>query len=248
MASFFTDNYIKLDSTTSTNNFAYNLLKSGKIKEGTIVTTLYQSKGQGQMGAKWESEHGKNILMSIVLSPDILLKNQFHLNICISLALHDFAKKYFKKEPKIKWPNDLLVDRKKLAGILIKNIVKSSTIKDAIVGIGLNVNQIKFKNYSLKATSMKELLEKELDIEELQKELLDCIELRYLQLKRKEFVKIREEYSAVLYGFNQWRYYEIEGGKIKAKIIGIDEFGILLLEMENGKIKSFSLKEISFLF
>ena len=142
----------------------------------------------------------------------------------------------------------MLVDRKKLAGILIKNIVKSFTIKDAIVGIGLNVNQIKFKNYSLKATSMKELLEKELDIEELQKELLDCIELRYLQLKRKEFVKIREEYSAVLYGFNQWRYYEIEGGKIKAKIIGIDEFGILLLEMENGKIKSFSLKEISFLF
>ena len=248
MASFFTDNYIKLDSTTSTNNFAYNLLKSGKIKEGTVVTALSQSKGQGQIGVKWESEHGKNILMSIVLSPDILLKNQFHLNICISLALHDFAKKYFKKEPKIKWPNDLLVDRKKLAGILIKNIVKSFTIKDAIVGIGLNVNQIKFKHYSLKATSMKELLEKELDIEELQKELLDCIELRYLQLKRKEFVKIREEYVAVLYGFNQWGYYEIESGKIKAKIIGIDEFGILLLEMENGKIKSFSLKEISFLF
>ena len=248
MASFFTDNYIKLDSATSTNNFAYNLLKSGKIKEGTVVTALYQSKGQGQMGLKWESEHGKNILMSIVLSPDILLKNQFHLNICISLALHDFAKKYFKKEPKIKWPNDLLVDRKKLAGILIKNIVKSFTIKDAIVGIGLNVNQIKFKNYSLKATSMKKLLEKEFDIEELQKELLDCIELRYLQLKRKEFVKLRKEYVAVLYGFNQWRYYEIEGRKIKAKIIGIDEFGILLLEREKGKTKSFSLKELSFLF
>ena len=95
---------------------------------------------------------------------------------------------------------------------------------------------------------MKKLLEKKFDIEELQKELIYCIELRYLQLKRKEFVKIREEYSAVLYGFNQWRYYEIEGGKIKAKIIGIDEFGILLLEMENGKTKSFSLKEISFLF
>ena len=248
MASFFTDNYIKLDSTASTNNFAYNLLKSGKIKEGTVVTALSQSKGQGQMGLKWESEHGKSILMSIVLSPDILLKNQFHLNICISLALHDFAKKYFKKEPKIKWPNDLLVDRKKLAGILIKNVVKYSTIKDAIIGVGLNVNQIKFKKYSLKATSMKKLLNKEFDIEELQKELLDCIELRYLQLKRKEFVKIREEYVAVLYGFNQWRYYEIEGGKIKAKIIGIDEFGILLLEMENGKAKAFAFKEISFLF
>ena len=95
---------------------------------------------------------------------------------------------------------------------------------------------------------MKKLLNKEFDIEELQKELLDCIEFRYLQLKRKEFVKIREEYVAVLYGFNQWRYYKIEGGRIKAKITGIDEIGMLLLEMENGKTKAFALKEISFLF
>ena len=248
MASFFTDNYIKLDSATSTNNFAYNLLKSGKIKEGTVVTALYQSKGQGQMGLKWESEHGKNILMSIILSPNILLKNQFHLNICISLALHDFAKKYFKKEPKIKWPNDLLVDRKKLAGILIKNIVKSFTIKDAIVGIGLNVNQIKFKHYSLKATSMKKLKEKDFDIEKLRKELLDCIEERYLQFKQGEVEKMREEYITVLYGINQWKDYRINGRKIKAKIVGIDNIGRLLLEMENGKTKSFSLKEISFLF
>ena len=248
MASFFTDNYIKLDSTTSTNNFTYNLLKSGKIKEGIVVTALSQSKGQGQMGLKWESEHGKSILMSIVLSPDILLKNQFHLNICISLALHDFAKKYFKKEPKIKWPNDLLVDRKKLAGILIKNIVKSSTIKDAIIGVGLNVNQIKFKHYSLKATSMKKLKEKDFDIEKLRKELLDCIEERYLQFKQGEVEKMREEYITVLYGINQWRYYKIEGRKIKAKIIGINEIGMLLLEMKNGNSKSFSLKEISFLF
>ena len=248
MASFFTDNYIKLDSATSTNNFAYNLLKSGKIKEGTVVTALYQSKGQGQMGLKWESEHGKNILMSIVLSPDILLKNQFHLNICISLALHDFAKKYFKKEPKIKWPNDLLVDRKKLAGILIKNIVKSSTIKDAIIGVGLNVNQIKFKHYSLKATSMKKLKEKDFDIEKLRKELLDCIEERYLQFKQGEVEKMREEYITVLYGINQWKDYRINGRKIKAKIVGIDNIGRLLLEREKGKTKSFSLKEISFLF
>ena len=248
MASSFTDNYIKLEVITSTNNFAYKLLKAGEIKEGAVITALHQSRGEGQLQAKWESDYAKNILISIVLSPNISIKNQFDINICISLALHDFTKKYFKKGVKVKWPNDLLVENEKLAGILIKNIVKTDSIKDTIVGIGLNVNQIKFKNYSLKATSMKKLLEKEFDIEELQKELLDCIGLRYLQLKRKEFEKIREEYITILHGFNQWGHYEIEGGKIKAKITGIDEIGMLLLEMENGKTKSFSLKEITFLF
>ena len=66
MASFFTNNYIKLDSTTSTNNYTYKLLKAEQIKESAVITALHQSKGEGQMEAKWESEHGKNILMSIV--------------------------------------------------------------------------------------------------------------------------------------------------------------------------------------
>ena len=126
MASFFNTKLIKLEEPLSTNDFAYKLLKKGKIKEGTVILSQFQKQGKGQRGAKWESEYGKNILMSIVLSPDILVTDQFQLNICISLALYDFSKKYFLEKIKIKWPNDLLIENEKLAGILIKNIVKKA--------------------------------------------------------------------------------------------------------------------------
>lgn len=98
MASFFNTKLIKLEETLSTNDFAYELLKKGKIKEGTVILSQFQKQGKGQRGAKWESEYGKNILMSIVLSPDILVADQFQLNICISLALYDFSKNIFQRK------------------------------------------------------------------------------------------------------------------------------------------------------
>ena len=247
MASFFNTKLIKLEETLSTNDFAYELLKKGKIKEGTVILSQFQKQGKGQRGAKWESEYGKNILMSIVLSPDILVADQFQLNICISLALYDFSKKYFPEKIKIKSPNDLLIENEKLAGILIKNIVKKDKIKHTIVGIGINVNQINFSEFSLKATSFKKLTDKNFDVLELQKELLICIENSYLQLKQKSFAKMRKEYLKHLFAFNDWRNYKILEKEIKAKIVGIDEVGRILLEFENNNFRAFALKEIVFL-
>ena len=249
MASFFYTKIIKLEETSSTNDIAYELLKKGEIKEGTVIVSQFQKEGKGQRGSKWESECGKNILMSIVLSPDILVVNQFQINIWISLALHDFSKKYFPERTKIKWPNDLLIDNKKLAGILIKNIVKENKIKYTIVGIGINVNQINFTEFYLKATSFKKLIEKEFDLLKLQKEILSCIKKRYLQLKQKDFdvLKLKKEYLKHLFALNDWRNYKISNKEIKAKIVGVDEVGRMLLEFKNNNVKAFALKEIAFL-
>ncbi len=247
MASLF-NHIIQLKETISTNSYAHNLLKEKKIKQGAVICAKYQSKGRGQVGANWESENGKNILMSIVLSPDILLKNQFEINICISLALHDFTKKYFLERAKIKWPNDLLIEDKKIAGILIENTVKKDKVKDTVIGIGLNVNQIKFADYLLEATSFTLELDKDFAIKELQTELLDCTENRYQKLKQGKTANLKAEYLDNLYGLNQWKNYKLKGKKIKEKIVGIDEVGKLLLEFENEKIKSFFLKEITYLY
>lgn len=239
---------IELDHTISTNTYALELLKFQNAKEGTVICANFQSKGQGIRGVNWESEHGKNILMSIVLSPDISIEKQFEINNCMSLALYDFAKKYFTQEVKIKWPNDLLVNENKLGGILINNMVRDGKIRNTIVGIGVNVNQIQFDNYSPPATSLKELLENDFDIEQIQKEILDCIEFRYANLKKEKSSKMREEYLSILYAFNQWRNYKIQDKQIKAKIVGIDEIGKLILEFEDNKTKAFALKEIAYLF
>lgn len=247
MASLF-KHIIKLDHTTSTNTYALKLLKSQNVKEGTIICASFQSQGQGQRGVSWESEHGKNVLMSIILFPKIPIKKQFKINNSISLALYDFAKKYFQQEVKIKWPNDLLIGKNKLGGILINNIIRNGKITNTIIGIGLNVNQMQFDNYSPPATSLKKLLEKDFNIEQIQKEILDCVEFRYTNMKKEIFSEMREEYLSNLYAFNQWRNYKIQDKVMKAKIVGVDEIGQLILEFKNKKNRSFSLKEISYLF
>jgi BirA family biotin operon repressor/biotin-[acetyl-CoA-carboxylase] ligase len=247
VASFFKYNFLFLDDIGSTNEYAKKLLKEKKIQEGAVITSKFQKKGKGQMDVNWESEYGKNLLMSLLVSPDIPVVSQFNISMCISLALHDFASSYFPKQVKNKWPNDLLIKKEKIAGILIQNIVSNNLIRHSIIGIGLNVNQIIFAKYSLKATSFKNLLGEDYDIHKLQKELLYCVRNRYLKLKQLKFDKIRKEYTESLFALNRWMNYKVEGKKIKAKLVGIDKIGKILLEFENGRINSFSLKEVAFL-
>jgi BirA family biotin operon repressor/biotin-[acetyl-CoA-carboxylase] ligase len=143
----------------STNDEALQLFKAGKGVEGSIVITSNQTAGRGQRTNTWESEPGKNLTFSILLTPHFLLaKDQFYLTVCISTALADYLKETFGETVKIKWPNDLIVQDKKVCGMLIENQLSGQQIQSCVVGIGLNVNQKKFD--SEKASSMK-LLSKE---------------------------------------------------------------------------------------
>ena len=240
-------NIINIDQTISTNAYASKLLKTKKAKEGTVIFANFQTKGKGQREANWESESGKNILTSMIISPSIPIRNQFSITIFISLALYDLLYKYFDKRVKIKWPNDILIADKKIAGILIQNIVSGDIVKDAIVGIGLNVNQTQITDYSTKATSFALELEQKVALPLLQNELLAAVEHRYLQFQEGKLEAMKSEFLTKLFGFNQFRDYIIEDKKTKAKIIDIDESGQLVLAFEDGSTKAFSLKEIKYL-
>ena len=240
-------NIINIDQTISTNDYASKLLKTKKAKEGTVIFANFQTKGKGQREANWESESGKNILTSMIISPRMLIRNQFIITIFISLALYDLLHKYFEKRVKIKWPNDILIADKKIAGILIQNIVRRDIVKDAIVGIGLNVNQTQITDYSTKATSFALELEQKVALPLLQNELLVAVEHRYLQFQDGKLEAMKSEFLTKLFGFNQFRDYIIEDKKTKAKIIDIDESGQLVLAFEDGSTKAFSLKEIKYL-
>ena len=123
------------------------------FKEGLVVTANFQTSGNGQRGKSWESSIGDNLLISIVIEPNILTKNQFLLSKCVALALYDLLTLY-TDDVSIKWPNDILINDKKIAGILIQNKVKSDKISHSVIGIGLNINQMVFKDYLPKATSI----------------------------------------------------------------------------------------------
>jgi BirA family transcriptional regulator, biotin operon repressor / biotin---[acetyl-CoA-carboxylase] ligase len=131
-------NFIFLNEVESTNNYANQLVLSKAAEHGTVVLAQYQKKGRGQQGNFWESEFGKNMLASFIIFPQFLIAaKQFYISKIVSLALVDFLKTE-TNEVSVKWPNDIYIQNKKIAGILIENSVKGVNVSSSIIGIGLN--------------------------------------------------------------------------------------------------------------
>jgi len=229
----------------STNDEASRLLQTRKSSEGTVIVTHHQTAGRGQRSNTWESDPGKNLTFSILLKPHfILAKDQFYLNICISVGLAEYLSEALSETVKIKWPNDILVKDKKLCGILIENHISGQQIQNSIVGIGLNVNQEKF--VIEKAGSMKQMTGREFVLEvELQK-LLEKIESRYLLLREGQTQKLFSDYLSQMYWLREKHVFSTFQKELEGIIIGVDEIGRLLIEMEDG-VEVFGVKEVEFL-
>ena len=237
--------FIELKSIDSTNLYALRLIEEKKCFEGTLVSAIEQNSGKGQRGNHWISNPGENITASIIFFPSFLsAMQQFNLNKAIAVGVKDFISDFCSEDIKIKWPNDILVGNKKVAGILIENILRGNSISRAVVGIGININQTNFTDLP-SASSIKLSTGIDYDITNCIESLCKHIEKRYLQLKSGSSM-INEEYLKNLYQLNKWCIYEVENKLIKARIKGVSEFGRLIVEYEDGNFKEFDLKELKF--
>lgn len=245
---FVGQNLITLKEVASTNTFLKDALsKSTPLLEGTVIMAEKQFAGRGQTNNIWLSEERKNLTFSILLNPSFLpVERQFELNKAISVALNDVLKVYAGDTAQIKWPNDSYIGNKKVAGILIENIVNGSQIRHAIVGIGLNVNQTNFPASLNNVTSLKQGLHKDYDLNVLLGEICSAVEARYLQLRAGHYEKITRDYIDRLYLFNEWSLFKTERGILKGKIIGVSSFGQLEIETTEG-IMFFNNKEVKFI-
>ncbi|EAY31097.1 biotin--[acetyl-CoA-carboxylase] ligase [Microscilla marina] len=237
---------IHLPTCHSTNTYARNLAAKERVVEGTVILTSEQTAGRGQMGNRWESEPYQNMTLSIVLCPTFLkISEQFHLNIAISLGIYNFLNQYLDDELKIKWPNDILYKHYKLGGILIENVIKGQYIEHAIIGIGLNINQGGFQ--TPKASSLKLLTGQHYSLEELIPKLLKSIEETYLRLRQYQVNDLKNEYLGCLFRCNK-KYTFKSDVLFEGKIVGIDEYGRLLVEGETQEVKAYNFKEIAFIY
>ena len=203
-----------------------------------------QTQGKGQRGNVWLSESGKNLLSSFVFKPDNLsVENQIALTWATSLSLLKTLRK-FNIEALIKWPNDILVGGKKIAGILIENQLQGTRISCSIIGIGLNLNQTFFDD--LKATSVlletKQIVEPRTFLNILAHEMNEQFQLIY----SSNFKFLKSEYDSNLFQMNELKSYEDEFGEFIGKIIRTTEEGKILIEKSNA-IQSYGLKEVTFL-
>lgn len=243
---FLTDkNIIILNEVESTNNYAKQLI-ADKAGDGTVVLAHYQSRGKGQQGNFWESEATKNLLFSLVLYPNFLPAGvQFYISKVVCLALLEVLQKE-TDGIRVKWPNDIYVGNKKIAGILIENSIKGTTLDSSIIGVGLNLNQDVFVSDAPNPISLKQLTGKDFDVQVVLNEFLACFSILFDELKSGNYAKIDKAYLARLFWNNGWHLFRKNNTEFEARIAGIGNFGQLRLEEKSGEISEFMFKEVEF--
>ena len=240
---------IKVDAIDSTNSFIRQFYKGNSAFEPVCVRAALQTQGRGQRGSSWQSKAGENLTFSI-LYPQKKLKisRHFLLNASISLAVLKSLQQMGIPELKVKWPNDILSAKHKIAGILIENIVKTEGIVASIIGIGLNVNQTDFHEIP-NAGSLKNITGKTFDPDEILRKLIAEVEKDLIALPGKTATEILAEYARNMFRLDMVSVFSSpDGRRFNGIIRGVTTEGKLNLEIEEAGFKTFGLKEIQLLY
>jgi BirA family biotin operon repressor/biotin-[acetyl-CoA-carboxylase] ligase len=213
---------IRLESVDSTNNYTANCAKENNLRHGAVIMAVEQTAGKGQRGAQWQSDAGSNLTFSVFLdNVNLSVERQFLLTKIVSLTLVDLLA-VFGVSSQVKWPNDIYVGDRKIAGVLIENSLQGKSISRSIIGIGLNVNQHLFGD--LPATSLS--LEKHMHFS-IDDVLFSFIAAFNKRLKQwpKEIIDI--EYHSSLRWLNESRVFEDQKREFEGEIVGVNEQGKL---------------------
>jgi BirA family biotin operon repressor/biotin-[acetyl-CoA-carboxylase] ligase len=228
---------ISYSSVRSTNDIARRRAKSG-AREGTVVLADEQTSGRGRRGRSWIAPAGTSLLFSIILRPTTTPKHCQRLTMACSLALADSIEDRLGLKTGLKWPNDVLIQGRKVAGILTELDLQSDGLAHAVVGVGLNVNvdfsepQVSFLEG--KATSLARECGSTVSREEVLACVLNHMEARYLALCQGW--SPYEEWSSRLVDLGERVVVTGEHGVQEGCAEGIDEDGALLLRLADGQL------------
>lgn len=238
-----------IDEIHSTNSYLGELVRENKAEFGSLIYARKQSAGRGQYGNVWMSEPGKNLIFSFWLDTHNLnITEQFQLNKVVSLGVVDYLKSHQIDQIHIKWPNDILVNEKKICGILIENSVSGVNLSYSIVGIGFNLNQINFGLLSNRAISLSKRTGNTYVLEDEMKRMAEILDKRLIDFFENPHNNVNNEYLSALLGYQSIRKFKINDTIHTGKITGLDGFGRLQMVLENGTNKGFGVKEIEFLY
>ncbi len=237
---------LRFGTLSSTNQYATDLLAKTEPAEGTVIMADDQTRGRGQIGSSWDSRKGLNLLLSFILYPRFLTPSrQFRLSQAVALAVADTVARYLERAVKVKWPNDIYTGDRKLAGILIQNILGSGNIRASVTGIGLNVNQREFPAELPNPTSLALETARDHDRDDLFRHLCLDLERRYLQLRAGKGDVLDSDYLDKMYGYGLWGDFSLpDGSKFRGRIAGVEPDGHLRVERKGGWEEHFRPKEI----
>jgi BirA family transcriptional regulator, biotin operon repressor / biotin---[acetyl-CoA-carboxylase] ligase len=231
--------FIELQSVDSTNNYARTRIRASGLPErqggdlhGMAIFAHDQVAGKGQRGKSWVAQKDQNIALSVLLKPaKLAISQQFQLSAAVAVATAQFFRKYAGDECRVKWPNDLYWQDRKAGGILIENIISGSgTWEWAIVGIGININQVRFPDDLPNPVSLKQITGKDSDPCLLAKELCLFLDEQYTRLGREGFPGIYQDYCTNLYKIGQLVKLKKETRVFEALVKNVTPEGRLLVQ------------------
>jgi BirA family biotin operon repressor/biotin-[acetyl-CoA-carboxylase] ligase len=224
------------DSVASTMDVAFALGVEG-ASEGTVVCSESQTKGKGRLGRNWISPKSKGIYMSVILRPQLMPADLTQLTLLSAVALCEAVKKFCDVPAKIKWPNDILVHNKKLAGILTESSAEMDRVRFVVIGIGINVN-MPLSQLPPNSTSIKNETGKKSSRIILMQEILRSLEQWYFTLGKKGFVPVITRWKELSSTLGRRVRLVDPSGDVEGEAVDLDQYGGLIIRGKNGvKVK-----------
>lgn len=239
--------YCHLQTIDSTNAYLQRKQSEADIRDW-VVSANEQTAGKGMGTNGWESAKRQNLTFSLALDTSFLsAERQFLLSEAVPLGIVKVLDSFlFVEKLFIKWPNDIYYDGHKLAGILINSTIKANMMDTSIIGIGLNVNQMKFNDWPTHPISLKQITGKDYELQPLLEQIAESIVAEVERLK-KNSPAIEQDYLSRLFRYHTWADYRVDEKTLRLFMTGIDPFGRLQLVDETNKSYCFDIKEIKFL-
>lgn len=240
---------IKLDAIDSTNSYLRQLSVAEAIEDFTVVVANHQTNGRGQMGTQWSSQASKNLMVSVFKDVSFLdLEQHFFISIAVSLSILEALEGFKIKNLKVKWPNDILSENKKIGGILIENVIKQTKINATIIGFGVNINQTEFEHLP-QASSMRLISGKVYVLEEVLQSILERLVHYFEMLEENQFEILKNTYESSLFRKDKpSTFRDSEERLFSGYIKGVSNSGNLQVMIEDEIIKEFDLKAITLLY
>ncbi|MBI2486979.1 MAG: biotin--[acetyl-CoA-carboxylase] ligase [Deltaproteobacteria bacterium] len=222
----------------STNDVAFELARNG-VSDGTIVIADSQTKGRGRLQRKWISPSGLNLYISVIFRPTIQIKDTPLFTLITSIALAETIKNN-GAEPSIRWPNDILIDRKKAAGVLTEMQPRGERVDFVVVGIGVNLNMTReimereMEEIAETATSIREATGYEIDRSKFTAELINELQIWYQKFQKEGRNRIIQEWTERWGAINRRVQVKFDENAVEGIASGIDENGYLVLKKDDG--------------
>lgn len=240
---FIGKNVLHFETIDSTNDYAKKI--GNELRDGSVIISEEQTKGKGRLGRVWESKAGEGIWMSIILKPNIIPNKAPFITLIAGASIVK-ALNILGVDAKIKWPNDITINNKKLSGILTELSAEIERVNYIVVGIGMNVKDTDFEEeLQDKATS---LYKENYNVSrvDIVKEILCQFEKLYLDYiekdDKKEVLDICRQYSAII---NKEIYVIKNDQKELVDCIGINEEGNLIIKNKDGNFEEIMSGEVS---